>query len=55
MRFALANVKLALANLVDHFVLEPSAKTLIPMKFANAMSSLKPQGGMFLKVKPRIQ
>lgn len=53
MRFALANVKMALANLVDHFVLEPSAKTLIPMRFSNT-SSLKPVGGMSLKVKQRI-
>ncbi len=53
MRFALTNVKMALANLVAQFVLEPSAKTLIPMKFANT-TSMKPEGGMTLKVKPRI-
>jgi hypothetical protein len=52
MRFAIINVKVALANLVDSFVLEPSAKTMIPLKFART-SSLKPEGGMFLKVKPR--
>ena len=54
MRFALKNVKMAIANLVDHFVFEPSANTVIPIKFANTQS-LKPEGGMHLKVTPRIQ
>lgn len=47
MRFALAEVKVAIAHLVHNFMIEPSKKTLIPMKFSKA-SSLKPDGGMFL-------
>ena len=53
MRFALTNAKMAIANLVDNFSFEPSAKTAIPAKLANT-SSLKPKGGLFLKVSPRI-
>ena len=51
MRFALTNAKMAIANIVHNFVLEPSAKTLIPMKFSKH-SSLKPES-MFLKLIPR--
>lgn len=53
MRFALTNTKMAIASLVDHFVFEPSAKTIIPIKFANT-GSLKPEGGIHLKVTPRV-
>ena len=52
MRFALTNAKMAIASLVDNFVLEPSAKTTIPVKILNA-TSLKPDGGIFLKVTAR--
>jgi hypothetical protein len=47
MRFALAEVKVAISHLVHSFKIEPSKRTLIPMKYAN-LSSLKPEGGMFL-------
>ncbi|XP_035706595.1 cytochrome P450 9e2 isoform X2 [Folsomia candida] len=47
MRFALAEVKVAISHLVHNFRIEPSKKTLIPMKFSKS-NSLKPQGGMFL-------
>jgi len=52
MRFALTEVKVALANLVRHFNIEPSQKTVIPMKFANT-GSLKPDGGMWLALHKR--
>ena len=50
MRFALTEVKVAIAHLVHNFCIEPSEKTLIPIKFAN-LNSLKPEGGMFLALK----
>jgi len=49
MRFALAEAKVVLANLVYHFKLAPSKNTLIPMKFSTS-STLKPEGGMFLSL-----
>ncbi|XP_021957567.1 cytochrome P450 9e2 [Folsomia candida] len=52
MRFALTEVKLAIAQLVHNFDIEPSKRTPIPMKFENA-SSLKPKGGMWLALKRR--
>jgi len=48
MRFALAEVKVAICHLIHNFRLEPSKRTLIPMEFSSA-TSLKPKcGGMFL-------
>lgn len=47
MRFALAEVKVAIAQLVYNFRIEPSSKTPIPMKYAKS-ASLKPEGGLFL-------
>ncbi|XP_021957428.1 cytochrome P450 9e2 [Folsomia candida] len=47
MRFALTEVKVAISHLVHNFRIEPSQKTLIPMKYTNE-NSLKPKGGMFL-------
>ena len=52
MRFALTNVKMAIANLVDNFVFEPSTKTTIPVKFANT-TTLQPKDEIFLKATPR--
>ncbi|XP_021957657.1 cytochrome P450 9e2 [Folsomia candida] len=52
MRFALTEVKLAIAQLVHNFDIEPSKRTLIPMKYDNA-GSLKPKGGMWLALKRR--
>jgi len=49
MRFALTEVKVAISHLVHNFRLEPSKRTLIPMKFSQT-SSLKPEGGMFLSL-----
>lgn len=53
MRFALTNSKMAIANLVIKFKIEPSKKTMIPMEFAKA-ATLKPEGGkLFLKLTSR--
>ena len=52
MRFALTEVKLAIAQLVRHFTIEPSKRTLIPMVYQNA-GSLKPKDGMWLSLKKR--
>jgi len=52
MRFALTEVKVAIANLIRNFRVEPSKKTLIPMKFMNT-NSLKPEGGMWLALHKR--
>jgi len=47
MRFALTEVKVAIVHLIHNFKIEPSKKTLIPMKYQKT-NSLKPEGGMFL-------
>jgi len=52
MRFALTEVKVAIAELVRHFRIEPSKKTLIPMKYMNT-NSLKPEGGMWVSLHRR--
>jgi hypothetical protein len=52
MKFALTEVKLAIAQLVHNFTIEPSKKTLIPMIYQNN-ASLKPTDGMFLSLKKR--
>jgi cytochrome P450 len=52
MRFALTEAKLAFAHLIHNFKLEPSAKTLIPMKLAFSFN-MKPDGDMWLKLSPR--
>jgi len=52
MRFAQLEVKIALYELVKNFVIEPSTKTPIPVKFA-ATSGVNPVGGMWLQFKPR--
>ncbi|XP_021957638.1 cytochrome P450 9e2 [Folsomia candida] len=52
MRFALTEVKLAIAQLVHNFDIEPSKRTLIPMQYQNA-GSLKPKDGMWLALKRR--
>ncbi|XP_021957663.2 cytochrome P450 9e2 [Folsomia candida] len=53
MRFALTEVKLAIAQLVHNFDIEPSKRTLIPMAYQNA-GSLKPKDGtMWLALKRR--
>lgn len=50
MRFALTEVKLAIAELVNSFYIQPSSKTSIPMKYQNS-GSLKPKDGMWLGFK----
>ncbi|XP_021952885.1 cytochrome P450 9e2 [Folsomia candida] len=52
MRFALTEVKLAIAQLVHNFDIEPSRKTTIPMEYHDA-GSLKPKNGMWLSLKRR--
>ncbi|OXA40039.1 cytochrome P450 9e2 [Folsomia candida] len=52
MRFALMEVKLAIAQLVHNFDIEPSKRTPIPMEYQNA-GSLMPKGGMWLSLKRR--
>ncbi|OXA55516.1 cytochrome P450 9e2 [Folsomia candida] len=52
MRFALTEVKLAIAQLVHNFDIEPSKRTLIPMEYEQA-GSLKPKHGMWLSLKRR--
>lgn len=52
MRFALTEVKLAIAQLVHNFDIQPSKRTMIPMEFQNA-GSLKPKDGMWLALKRR--
>jgi len=52
MRFALFNTKMSIANVVCQYYLEPTAKTTIPMEFAN-VGSLKPKHGMWLRLSPR--
>ncbi len=52
MRFALTEGKAAIAELVRSFVLEPSPKTNIPMKYSKS-GIMKPDGGMWLKLTPR--
>jgi len=52
MRFALFNAKMSIANVVYHYLLEPTEKTTIPMEFGNE-SNLKPKNGMRLKLKSR--
>lgn len=51
-RFALTECKTIIAHLTYNFKFEPSAKTEMPPKFALS-GSLKPEGGMWLKVSPR--
>ncbi|XP_021957659.1 cytochrome P450 9e2 [Folsomia candida] len=50
MRFALAEVKVAISHLVHNFRIEPSKKIKIPVKFT-ATNVLKPVGGMFLALR----
>jgi len=52
MRFAQLEVKIAVYEIVKNFVIEPSAKTPIPVKFA-ATGTVTPLGGMWLQFKPR--
>ena len=52
MRFAQTEGKLAMAHIIQHFIVEPCEKTTIPMDFSSAIN-LKPINGMWLKFKPR--
>ncbi|XP_021957568.2 cytochrome P450 6a2 [Folsomia candida] len=52
MRFALTEAKLAIAQLVHNFDIEPSKRTPIPMEYQNA-AALKPKEGMWLALKRR--
>jgi len=52
MRFAITEGKAAIAQLIHNFVLEPTKRTTIPMKYLTN-GSLKPIDGMWLKVTPR--
>ncbi|CAL8086043.1 unnamed protein product [Orchesella dallaii] len=52
MRFALIEVKTAIAELVYNFKFQPSSRTQIPAKFGNA-ATLKPINGMVLNITPR--
>ncbi|CAG7825767.1 unnamed protein product [Allacma fusca] len=51
-RFALTEVKLALAQLVLNFKLEPNKDTVIPIKFANG-ANIKPDDNVSLNVQLR--
>jgi len=47
MRFALTEARVAVAQLVHNFNIQPSKKTLIPMVYDKS-GSIKPKGGMYL-------
>jgi len=53
MRFALTEVKSAVAHLVHQFRFEPTSRTPIPVTFKKSASALKPAEGLYLKVKAR--
>jgi cytochrome P450 len=52
MRFALMEGKACLAHLFHKFKIEPSSKTMIPLKYSKS-AAFKPEGGMWLKITPR--
>ncbi|CAG7824445.1 unnamed protein product, partial [Allacma fusca] len=52
-RFALTEVKLALAQLVLNFKFEPNKHTVIPIKFASTGGNLKPGDDISLNIKLR--
>jgi len=49
MRFALTEAKVVISYLVNNFIIERSAKTPFPIKFAKS-NSLKPEGSLHLKL-----
>ncbi|XP_048510596.1 cytochrome P450 9e2-like [Athalia rosae] len=52
-RYALMNIKMILAHLIAKFVLKPTPKTSIPLKFSTKSLTMGVEGGFWLELKPR--
>ncbi|GAB6026265.1 hypothetical protein CHUAL_012471 [Chamberlinius hualienensis] len=53
MRFALMEVKICLAHIINQFRILKSAKTEVPLKMRNAIPMLIPLNGVTVKIEPR--
>ncbi len=53
MRFALIQLKTAIAVMISNFQFSPCAKTPIPIVYDDHAAGLKPKGGLWLNVASR--
>ena len=51
LRFGMMQMRLGIATVLKNFIVSPSSKTLIPMKFQPDSEILSPLGGMHLNVR----
>lgn len=52
LRFGMMQSRMGIATILNNFILSPSERTTIPMKFQAHAEMLSPVGGMFLNLEP---
>lgn len=52
LRFGMMQSRMGIATILNNFILSPSVRTTIPMKFQAHAEMLSPVGGMFLNLEP---